>query len=76
MADPNIVTSSTKRTSPSTPDGYVLGPNSTDLIGFYGLATPIAKPTVAGIRSSNAALANLLTALSNLGLITDTTTAT
>ncbi len=43
MADPNIVTSSTKVVSSSTPDGYVLGPNSTDLIGFYGLTTPVAR---------------------------------
>ena len=43
MSDPNIVTSSTKVASSSTPDGYVLGPNSTDLIGFYGLTTPIAR---------------------------------
>jgi hypothetical protein len=43
------------------------------LIGFYGTA-PTAKPTVAGSKSGNAALASLLTALATLGLITDTTT--
>ena len=42
-------------------------------LGFYG-ATPINKPTVSGARGGNAALASLLTALSNFGLIIDTTT--
>jgi hypothetical protein len=42
--------------------------------GFYGTA-PITKPAVTGSRGGNAALASLLTALANLGLITDSTTA-
>lgn len=42
--------------------------------GFFG-ATPVAKPTVTGSRGGNAALASLLTALVQLGLITDSTTA-
>jgi hypothetical protein len=42
-------------------------------IGFFGV-TPTAKPTVSGSRGGNAALASLLTALANLGLITDSTT--
>lgn len=42
MANPNIVTSSTLIASGSTPDGFVLGPNTTDLIGFYG-KTPVAR---------------------------------
>lgn len=43
-------------------------------IGFFA-TTPIAKPTVAGSRGGNVALQNLITALANLGLISDTTTA-
>ena len=43
-------------------------------MGFYG-TTAIARPTVTGSRGGNAALASFLTALSNLGLITDSTTA-
>ncbi len=42
-------------------------------VGFYG-ATPASKPTVSGSKGGNAALASLLTALANLGLITDSTT--
>lgn len=42
--------------------------------GFYG-ATPITVPSVTGSRGGNAALASLLTALENLGLIIDNTTA-
>ena len=42
-------------------------------LGFYS-ATAIAKPTVTGSRSGGAALVSLLSALSSLGLITDTTT--
>lgn len=44
--------------------------NST--IGFNG-TTPITKPTIIGTRSGHAAIANLLTALANYGLITDNT---
>lgn len=43
-------------------------------LGFFN-ATPVAKPTVTGSRGGNAALASLITALANLGLITDSTTA-
>ncbi|WP_432053728.1 hypothetical protein [Streptomyces sp. bgisy022] len=43
-------------------------------LGFYG-ATAVAKPTVTGSRGGNAALASLLTALANLGLITNNSTA-
>lgn len=45
-------------------------------LGFFGTAA-ITKPTVSGARDDpESALANLLTALANLGLITDTTTPT
>lgn len=43
-------------------------------MGFYA-ATPVAKPTVSGAKGSNAALGSLLTALANLGLITDSSSA-
>lgn len=42
--------------------------------GFYGAAA-VAKPTVTGAKGGNAALASLLTALVQLGLITDSTSA-
>jgi hypothetical protein len=42
-------------------------------IGFYN-ATPVAKPTVSGAKASNAALTSLMTALSSLGIVTDSTT--
>lgn len=45
-----------------------------NLLGFHGTA-PIAKATVSGSRGANAALASLLTALANKGLITDSSTA-
>lgn len=54
-------------------DGTVLGQSSTDLIGFYGKAPPVAKPTVTGSKGANAALTSLMTALVALGLVTDTT---
>lgn len=41
-------------------------------IGFAG--TAVAYPTITGSRGGNVALANLLTALAGLGLITDSTT--
>lgn len=43
-------------------------------IGFHG-TNPRNKPTITGSRGGNVALANLLTALSSYGLITDSTTA-
>lgn len=43
-------------------------------VGFYNTA-PVAKPTITGSRSANAALASLLTQLATLGLCTDSTTA-
>lgn len=42
--------------------------------GFFGSA-PVAQQDVTGSRSGNAALASLLTALENLGIVTDSTTA-
>lgn len=43
-------------------------------IGFFA-AAPVAKPTVTGSRGGNAALTSFLTAIADLGLITDSTTA-
>lgn len=46
------------------------------LNGNFGLGVaPISKPAVTGSRGGNAALASLLTALANYGLITNSTTA-
>jgi hypothetical protein len=50
-----------------------LGWSSSDKHGFFG-ATPIVKPTVTGSKAGNAALASALTALANLGLLTDSST--
>jgi hypothetical protein len=50
-----------------------LAVNTTGL-GFFA-TSPIAKPTVTGSRGGNAALASLLTALANYGLITNSTSA-
>ena len=41
-------------------------------LGFFG-ATPTTKPTITGSRGGNAALADLLTKLAGLGLLTDST---
>jgi hypothetical protein len=43
-------------------------------LGFYG-TTAIAKPAVTGSRAGNAALASLLTALANLGILTNSSSA-
>lgn len=42
-------------------------------LGFFGTAAQ-SKPTVTGSKAANAALTSLMTALSNLGLVTDSTT--
>lgn len=35
-----------KQLSDGGPDGVLLGQSSTDKIGFYGLTTPIVRPSV------------------------------
>lgn len=54
--------------------GVVVG-RDVDKVGFYGYAGT-TKPTITGVRASNTALADLLTKLSGLGILTDSTTAT
>jgi hypothetical protein len=69
------------RTAGSTTIASIDIGNGTDLpairllgtVGFQGSAA-IAKPTVTGAKGGNAALASLMTALANYGLVTDTTT--
>lgn len=56
-----------------TTTGTKILTGTTQKLGFHG-ATPVAKQTVTGSRGSNAALADLLTKLANLGLIVDSTT--
>lgn len=48
--------------------------SGSDKFGLHG-ATPVAQQTVTGSRSGNAALADLLTKLANVGLIVDGTSA-
>lgn len=65
-----------KELSDSNPDGTRLGQTSTDKIGFYGLATPIARPSVTAVTTTTATttlnetrVSRLEAALVNLGLI-------
>lgn len=48
--------------------------DAAEVMGFNGV-TPITRPTVTGSRGGNAALASLLAALDDLGLITDSSSA-
>lgn len=57
-----------------TVDGWFRGAGSDGRVGFYGTA-PVVKPAVTGSRSDGTALASLLTALSSLGLLTNSTVA-
>lgn len=45
---------------------------ATDALAFFD-ATPVTQPTVTGAKGGNAALASLMTALSNLGIVVDST---
>ncbi len=60
------------------PDGTMLGRSATDKIGFYGLTTPIVRPSVtaaaltATTATNELGLARLTAALVNLGLIVTT----
>lgn len=56
-----------------TTTGTKIGTSATQKLGAFG-ATPIVRPAVTGSRGGNVALASLLTALANLGWITDSTT--
>lgn len=65
-----------KQLSDAGPDGTLLGQSSTDKIGFYGLATAIARPAITAVATATATTAlnetkidRLYTALRNLGLI-------
>jgi hypothetical protein len=46
---------------------------ATQKMGFFGVTT-VARPDITGSRGGNAALADLLTSLASLGLITDSST--
>lgn len=68
-----------KQLSDGGPDGTRLGQSATDKIGFYGLTTPIVKPSVTwpntttGSTTTNKNKVNRLkAALVSLGLIVTT----
>lgn len=65
----NISTATPTYTVSPTNDYCLKAPKA----GFFS-ATPVVKPTVTGSRASGAALTSLLSAMSQLGLITDSTT--
>ncbi|MGI9489087.1 MAG: hypothetical protein ACR2RF_25020 [Geminicoccaceae bacterium] len=65
-----------KQLSDGNPSGALLGQSSTDLIGFYGLTTPIARPSITAVATATATttlnetkIDRLYTALRNLGLV-------
>ena len=65
-----------KQLSDKGPDGVLLGQSSTDKIGFYGLTTPIVRPSVATIITTGATetatislVRSIRLALVNLGLV-------
>lgn len=65
-----------KQLSDGNPSGTLLGQSSTDLIGFYGKTTPIARPAITAVGTTTATtalnetrLSRLTAALVNLGLI-------
>jgi hypothetical protein len=70
----NLVAGEARNLVFGTTTGTKIGTSTSQKIGFWN-ATPIVKPTVTGSRAGNAALASLLTALANAGLVTDSTTA-
>ncbi len=58
----------------STTTGTMIATAVNQLLGFWG-AAPVTQPTVTGSRGGNVALASLLTQLSTMGLVVDSTTA-
>ncbi len=68
-----------KQLSDGGPDGTKLGQSATDKLGFYALATPIARPSVTWPNTATATTTlnetkvnRLMAALVNLGLIVTT----
>jgi hypothetical protein len=55
-------------------NGVQIGSTFTDKVGFWGHA-PAVVQTVTGSRGGNAALASLLTALANVGIVIDSSSA-
>ena len=61
--------------SDGNPDGWLLGQSSTDKGGFFGLTTPIVRPSVTAVittattGTNETAVTRLYTVLVNLGLI-------
>ncbi len=60
------------------PQGTLMGQSSTDKIGFFGLTTPIVRPSVTAAAASattttnELAIVRITAALVNLGLIVTT----
>lgn len=75
MAAPNIEVSSNPTGTGGNTSGVKVGLVTTQTLGFYG-AVGTAKPTITGARDDGTALLSLLTALADMGLLVDNTTAT
>jgi hypothetical protein len=73
-SSPIALTAGSSFSSPATIGVVGAGLRFTCNVGFNNFPPP-AKPTVAGSRGGNAALASLLTALASYGLVTDSSTA-
>jgi hypothetical protein len=65
-----------KQLSDGGPDGVLFGQSDTDKIGFYGLTTPIVRPSVATAITTGATetatislVRSIRLALVNLGLV-------
>ena len=64
-----------RQLSDGNSQGTILGISATDVIGFYGVTTPVAKVGIAGSsfaslsQSSGALASSIAMALNNLGLI-------
>lgn len=52
----------------------VIQVTNANALGFFAVATPVAKQTVTGSKGANAALTSLMAALAAYGLVTDSTT--
>jgi hypothetical protein len=50
----------------NSPDGTVFGTGTSELIGFYGLTTPIAQPVVTAVTTATATTALNETRLNRL----------
>lgn len=62
-------TAAARQLSDQNSQGTIMGASTTDLIGFYGVATPVKQANISGSVSSGTLASSIANALVALGLV-------